>query len=127
VLVIVNAQTTPDEQWDSFDLLPSLAVILDAATSAQVNRYNLETIELLKQRFKAWNARTAEWEPPQRFTLIETSFVDEKDPGERAYLNRQGTSLHLPEEAVTRLRHAARGAARDRRSARWIERPPAAR
>src|SRR6185503_16184022 len=77
VLVIVNAQTSPDEQWDSFDLLPSLAVTLDAVTSAQVNRYNLETIELLKQQFRAWNTRTARWDPPQRFTLIETSFVDE--------------------------------------------------
>jgi NTE family protein len=113
VLVIVNAQTTPDEQWDTFDLLPSLAVILDAATSAQVNRYNLETIELLKQSFKSWNNRTVKWAPPQRFTLIETSFVDVKDPAERKYLNGLTTSLALPDEAVTRLRHAARDALRD--------------
>ena len=113
VLVIVNAQTTPDEQWDSFDLLPSLSVILDAATSAQVNRYNLETVELLKQRFKLWNTRTAKWDPPQRFTLIETSFVDVKDLEERKYLNGLTTSLALPDAAVTRLRHAARDALRD--------------
>jgi len=113
VLVIVNAQTTPDEQWDTFDLLPSLAVILDAATSAQVNRYNLESIELLRQRFKLWNTRTAKWDPPQRFTLIETSFVDVKDSAERRYLNGLTTSLSLPEEAVTRLRHAARDALRE--------------
>jgi hypothetical protein len=115
VLVIVNAQTSSDEQWDKFDLLPSLAVTLDAVTSAQVNRYNLETIELLKQTFRAWNARTEKWDPPERFTLIETSFVDENDPEERAYLNRLGTSLHLSEEAVTRLRHAARRALREDR------------
>ena len=112
VLLIVNAQTTPDEQWDSFDLLPSLSVIFDAATSAQVNRYNLETIELLKSRFQGWNARAASWDPPQKFSLIETSFVDVKDPAERAYLNRLATSLALPDEAVTRLRHAARDALR---------------
>ena len=113
VLVIVNAQTTPDERWDALDLLPSLAVILDAATSAQVNRYNFETIDLMKQKFKAWNARTGGWDPPERYTLIETSFVDVKDPHERAYLNGLSTSLHLPTEAVTRLRHAARQALRD--------------
>ena len=113
VLVIVNAQTTPDEQWDTFDLLPSLAVILDAATSAQVNRYNFETLELLRQRFKVWNTRAAKWSPPQRFTVIETSFVDVKDPAERKYLNGLTTSLSLPEPAVTRLRHAARDALRD--------------
>jgi NTE family protein len=113
VLVIVNAQTTPDEQWDRLDLLPSLSVILDAVTSAQVNRYNFETIELLKQSFKAWNTRAAKWKPPQRFTLIETSFVDVKDPAERKYLNGLTTSLSLPPEAVTRLRHAAREVLRD--------------
>jgi NTE family protein len=112
-LVIVNAQTTPDEQWDHFDLLPSLSVILDAVTSVQVNRYNFETIELIKQTFKAWNSRTSQWSPPQRFTLIETSFVDVKDPAERKYLNGLTTSFHLPEEAVTRLRHAARDALRE--------------
>jgi NTE family protein len=113
VLVIVNAQTTPDEQWDTFDLLPSLAVILDATTSAQVNRYNFETIELLRQRFRVWNTRAAKWKPAQRFTVIETSFVDVKDPAERKYLNGLTTSLSLPPEAVTRLRHAARDALRD--------------
>ena len=113
VLVIVNAQTAPDEQWDSFDLVPSLAVILDAVTSAQVNRYNFETIELLKQRFKAWNTRAEKWSPPQRFTVIETSFLDVKDPAERKYLNGLTTSLSLPQEAVTRLRHAARDALRE--------------
>jgi len=112
-LVIVNAQTTPDDEWDRFDLLPSISMILDAVTSAQVNRYNFETIELIKQTFKAWNARTSHWNPPQRFTVIETSFVDVKDPAERRYLNKLTTSFHLPEEAVTRLRHAAREALRD--------------
>ena len=112
VLIIVNAQTTPDVQWDEFDLPLSLSFILDAVTSAQVNRYNLETIELLRQSFRAWNSRTRRWDPPQRFSLIETSFVDVKDPAERAYLNRQTTSFNLGEEAVTRLRRAARDALR---------------
>jgi NTE family protein len=111
-LVIVNAQTTPDEEWDRIDLLPSLSMILDAATSAQVNRYNFETIELIKQTFKAWNTRASTWAPPQRFTLIETSFVDVEDPAERKYLNGLTTSFNLPEQAVTRLRRGAREALR---------------
>jgi NTE family protein len=112
VLLIVNAQTTPDEQWDSLDLLPSLMAILDAATSAQVNRYNFETIDLLNNRFQIWNTRAAHWDPPQRFTLIETSFLDVEDPAERAYLNRLPTTLELEEKDVTRLRYAARDALR---------------
>ena len=57
---------------------------------------------------RAWNARTAKWSPPQRFTLIETSFVDEKDP-ERA---------RLPESATPRAsacpRRPSRGCATPR-------------
>ena len=112
VLLIVNAQTTPDVAWDSFDLPLSLSFVLDAATSAQVNRYNLETVELLRRNFEVWNARTSRWLPPQHFHAIEISFVDVKDPAERAYLNDQATSFRLSDEAVTRMRRAARDALR---------------
>jgi NTE family protein len=113
VLLIVNAQTTPDVAWDSFDLPLSLSMILDAATSAQVNRYNLETVELLTRTFEVWTDRTRKWKPPQRFHVIEVSFVDVGNAEERAYLNGLATSLSLGEEAVTRLRRAARAALRD--------------
>ncbi len=113
VLLIVNAQTTPDVAWDSFDLPLSLSVILDAATSAQVNRYNLETVELLTRSFEVWNTQTGTWKPPQRFHLIEISFIDVKDPAERSRLNRMPTSLSLNDEQVTQLRRAARVALRN--------------
>jgi NTE family protein len=113
VLLIVNAQTTPDVTWDSFDLPLSLSVILDAATSAQVNRYNLETVELLKRSFEVWNNQTGQWDLPQNFHLIEISFIDVKSPAERASLNAMPTSLSLDEAEVTQLRRAARAALRD--------------
>jgi len=112
VLVVVNAQTTPDAEWERADVLPSLGFILDAATSAQVNRYNFETIELLRRTFDHWNETTERWDPPLRFELIETSFLDVEDDAERAYLNRLSTSLQLPDEAIDRLRSAARRALR---------------
>jgi NTE family protein len=113
VLIIVNAQTTPEVQWDEFDLPLSLSFILDAVTSAQVNRYNLETVELLTRTFEVWTDRTRKWKPPQRFHVIEVSFIDVANPDERAYLNGLATSLSLGDEAVTRLRRAARAALRD--------------
>ena len=113
VLLIANAQTTPDAEWDRVEVLPSLGFILDAATSAQVNRYNFETVELLQRTFDLWNETTLRWDPPLEFQLIETSFLDVEDPEERRYLNGRSTSLHLPDEAVTRLARAARLALRD--------------
>jgi NTE family protein len=116
VLLVVNAQTTPDAEWDRAAVLPSLGFILDAATSAQVNRYNFETIELLQRTFELWNQTTTRWDPPLRFHVIETSFLDVADPEERRFANRQPTSLRLSNEAVRRLRDAARGALRSSRT-----------
>lgn len=112
VLIVVNAQTEPDVEWDRFDVLPSLLSIVDAAASAQVNRYNFETIELLRRTFQQWNATTAQWDPPLHYRLIEVSFLDVPDPLERRFLNRLPTSLHLGREEVDRLRAAARSALR---------------
>ena len=90
--------------------LPSLVTILDAAASAQVNRYNFETIELLRRTFAAWNLRTLHWDPPLRYHLVEISFLDVGDDAESRYLSGLPTSLNLPDSAVDRLREAARGA-----------------
>jgi NTE family protein len=114
-LVVVNAQTAPDVEWERADVLPSLGFILDAATSAQVNRYNFETLELLRRTFEQWNQTTEQWDPPLHFTLIEVGFLDVPDAAERAYLNRLSTSLQLSDEAVDRLRRAAGTALRTSR------------
>jgi NTE family protein len=119
VFVVVNAQTTPDTEWNRTAVLPSLGFILDAATSAQVNRYNFETIELLQRTFSMWSETTLRWDPPMRFDVIEISFLDVPDPEERAYLNKLSTSLALSDEAVDRLRGAARESLR--RSSRFQE------
>lgn len=108
VFLIVNAQTTPDAQWNRTAVLPSLGLILDAATSAQVNRYNFETIELLQRTFAQWSETTLRWNPPLRFDVVEMSFLDVSNAEERRYLNGLSTSLSLPDEAVDRLRAAAR-------------------
>jgi hypothetical protein len=112
VLVVVNAATTPDAEWDRVDVLPSVFGVVDAVTSAQINRYNFETIELLRRTFELWNARTAGREPSLRYRLIELSFLDVEDEADRRYLNRLGTSLSLPTQATRRLRSAAREALR---------------
>jgi NTE family protein len=112
VFIVVNAQTTPDTEWNRTAVLPSLGFILDAATSAQVNRYNFETIELLQRTFSMWSETTLRWDPPMRFGVIELSFLDVPGSEERAYLNKLSTSLALSDEAVDRLRAAARASLR---------------
>ena len=81
--------------------------------SLAILEFGFPWIPGIKQAYRASNARTSKWDPPKRFTLIETSFVDVQDPVERKYLNGLPTSFHLPEQAVTRLRRAARDVLRE--------------
>ncbi len=86
-----------------------------------MNRYNFETIELLKENMQKWTKEINErrckeqaaesgTEPCKEisFYIIEVTFDALKDESERIYLKGLPTSLKLPSEAVDRLRKAAK-------------------
>ena len=47
VFVLVNAATSPETAWEAIDTAPALFDIIDQTTTVQINRYTIETIELL--------------------------------------------------------------------------------
>lgn len=110
VLVLVNAATAPEVEWEAIDAAPALFDIIDQTTTVQINRYTLETIELLRAAFESWQALSATWSDPVGFHLVEIDFTKPGDPAERLYLNALPTSFHLDGEAVDRLRAAGRDA-----------------
>ena len=108
LIILVNAQRQPDLRIDEQGLAPSLAQLLTLSMGAQMNRYNYETIELVRSGFETWAAELRENGRTPRFHLVEVSFDAMADPEERAYLNALPTSLALPDEDVDRLRQAGR-------------------
>ncbi|MBK7948161.1 MAG: patatin-like phospholipase family protein [Deltaproteobacteria bacterium] len=54
VLVLVNAATAPEVEWEAIDAARALFDIIDQTTTVQINRYTLETIELLRATFESW-------------------------------------------------------------------------
>src|SRR5262245_11888404 len=108
VLISVNAQTEPAFRWDLQRLSPTLLEVLDAVTSVQINRYNFETVALLRAAFDRWTETLATHGRPVQFHFVSVSFGDLKDEGELRYFNELPTSLQLESEAVDRLRGAAR-------------------
>lgn len=108
VLVLVNAATAPEVEWEAIDAAPALFDIIDQTTTVQINRYTLETIELLRSTFESWQELAATWPDPVGFHLIEVDFTKPADPAERLYLNALPTSFRLDDEAVDRLRTAGR-------------------
>ena len=108
VLILVNAATAPEIAWEDLDVAPALFDIIDQTATVQINRYTIETIELLRDTFESWNEATSSWERPVRFHLIEVDFSKPSNPLERAYLNSLPTSFRLHKEQVDRLIAAGR-------------------
>jgi len=108
VFVLVNAATTPDTAWEEMDEAPALMRIIDQTATVQINRYSIETMELLRSTFSRWKEVAEEWPEPVGFHLIELDFTRHPDPSEQHYLNRLPTSFNLDADAVKRLRQAGR-------------------
>lgn len=120
--ILVNAETEPDIRWDLQESVPTTTQSLRSATTALINRYNFETVELLKNYLQRW----AEEIRAQRcggekeittgsescegisFYLVEVNFDGLTDESERSYRKGLPTSLNLPSEAVDQLRETAR-------------------
>jgi NTE family protein len=95
--------------------------MLDSYSTIAIERYNIETIALLKENLKEWSeqvrsqrcsGKTVSTEPGScgdiQFYMVEVKFDALKDETERRYFKRLSTSFVLAPEDVDSLRAAAR-------------------
>ena len=120
VLIVVNAETQPDPKWDKIEAIPPLGAMMSAYSSISIERYNEETIALLKESVESWEAEikterckgTVESTAPGscgdiKFYVAEVKFDVLKDETERMYFKRLPTSFKLSAERVDKLRDVA--------------------
>ena len=121
VLIVVNAEAQPDTKWDRSGSMPTVSAMLSAYPSIAIERYNDETIALLKESIKPWTDEiraerckggTVSTEPGScgdiQFYVIEVKFDALKDETERMHFKRLPTAFKLPPEEVDKLRDVAR-------------------
>jgi NTE family protein len=120
VFIIVNAETEPDSIWNKTDAIPTIATMLGSYSTIAIQRYNVETLALLKESIKGWSdqiraARCSTGRAPYdpscadvQFYVIHVGFNALRDKNEREYFNHIPTSFHLDPEQVDKLRAAAR-------------------
>lgn len=120
VFIIVNAQTEPDSLWDRTDAIPTIGAMIDSYSTIAIQRYNVETLALLKESIKGWSDRLRAVRCSKGelagdsscadigFYIIYVGFDALKDEKEREYYNRIPTSFNLEPEQVDKLRAAAR-------------------
>ena len=118
VHLVVNAQTESRRDWIRLPEPPGTLDTLVSASTVTLNRYNFETVELLRLGLERdlVELREARCRRPELAAadcgdvaahLIEVSFAGHPDPAERAYLSALPTALRLGEEEVERTVAAA--------------------
>ncbi len=120
VFIVVNAETQPDTKWDRSEGIPPLGAMMSAYSSVGIERYNQETIALLKESVKSWadevrsqrckggTVSTAAGSCGDiQFYVIDVRFDVLKDETERMYFKRLPTAFKLTSEQVDKLRDVA--------------------
>lgn len=128
IMFVVNSLAVPPNDWDLQENPPGPLDVLIKAAGAPIDTYSYDTVETLLDIQSRWRTlrevRDAigpieQTNPRLGFIeraldvdihVVDVSFAVVKDPAERDYLNRLSTSFALPDEAVDRLRAAARAA-----------------
>ena len=127
-IFIVNSLATPPNDWNLHENPPGLFDVLIKATGTPIDRYSYDTVETLRDIQARWallrEVRDAikpypplgeQLEfimraPEINIRVVEVSFGALPDKAERDYLNTLPTSFVLDDEAVDRLRIAAKTA-----------------
>ena len=120
VFIIVNAETQPDTLWDRVEGIPPFGAMMSSYSSISIERYNQETIALLKESVKSWaeEIRTERCKGKVvssipgscgdiQFYVVEVKFDTLKDEAERIYFKKLPTSFKLNPDEVDKLRDVA--------------------
>jgi NTE family protein len=125
---VVNSLATPPNDWDTRESPPGVFDVLLKATGTPIDRYSYDTVETLKDIQARWAAlrevrdaikpypaladklQMVMRAPEINIRVVEVSFAVLPDKAERDYLNTLPTSFVLDEQAVDRLRLAAKNA-----------------
>jgi len=127
-IFVVNSLATPPNDWDRHENPPALFDVLIKATGTPIDRYSYDTVETLRDIQARWASmrevrdvikpypalgdrlQTVMRAPDITIRVVEVSFGVLSDKGERDYLNTLPTSFVLDDDAVDRLRMAAKNA-----------------
>jgi NTE family protein len=127
-IFVVNSLATPPNDWDLHENPPGLFDVLLKATGTPIDRYSYDTVETLRDIQARWASLREIQDaiksypaladklpfvmraPDITIRVIEVSFGVLPDKAERDYLNTLPTSFVLDDEAVDRLRTAAKNA-----------------
>jgi NTE family protein len=109
VVILINAAVLPEKEMDTSADEPALSDQIEAISSAQINRYSIESIQLVKESLEMWTADLSELTGQEvKPFFIQVDFYGVQDHEKKNRVNMISTSFSLPDEEVDGLRDAAR-------------------
>ena len=103
VIIIINAATKPEDPMDSSSDTPSSVQVVGAVSDAQIDRYTIESLSLLKEAFYEWATDLSTPTQPVIPYFIKLDFESIADKKQRNIFNNMATSFSLPDEEVDKL------------------------
>jgi NTE family protein len=126
IIFVVNSLPKPSTDWNKSEAPPATIDVLLKSAGLPIERYSGEMVEQLRDINARWRTLRAirgtlspaqEKDPAMKeivnapspdIYVVDVSFSALQDESERDYLYQLPTSFNLPDEAVDRLRAAAR-------------------
>lgn len=102
VVVLVNASTAASTVMNKSTESPSVLETVNAMSDIQLHRYNVETIELMKESLAKWSKELSTPGDSLPYYFIQVSFTD-LAPERRHFFDRIGTTFALSNEEVDAL------------------------
>ena len=108
LIIAVNSRAKPKSDWALERAAPSLAQVIGSISSDQIDRYSIDTLDIVRLAYKKWVEQVSTPEHPVTLDFVEVSFESVKDDAERDFLNNIGTNFELNDEQVDHLISAAK-------------------
>jgi NTE family protein len=108
LIILVNAATSPDRMIEATAEKPSPSATMSAYISAQMSRYNQETLDRMREKLEGIERRSAELDSRTEVHFAEVSFADIQVKEVSTMFNSTPTTLELDDEDIDRLIAAGR-------------------
>ena len=103
LIISVNAHARHSRDWALKRRSPSLMEVVGSVSGVQIDRYSLDTIDIVRTAYQRCAEQISTPERPVTFQFVEVSFDAVKDDAERRKLNKIGTNFVLKDEQVDLL------------------------
>ncbi len=105
--IIVDAETHKAPPWIILGEIPGIRDILGMSSSVFINKYNFETLDLLRRMIADWQIDNESDSKAPEFYQVHLTFNSLQDREQREYFNAIPTTFSLEPEQVDQIRAAA--------------------